>query len=145
MQKKIFFLGKFYFFKKKRWFFGRYFCFLRPAFGHGRLGHPQSLEYYINSFKHFINMLKSKPTLKWYNLYQSYPNLALPLPSNKEWVLLARIICLSGTFITVTRFTLFWIFKCHVLVIYRNGLAWSFPDINGSKLPWRWGTLSQKM
>ena len=27
------------------WFFGRFFCFLRPAFGHGCLGHPQSLEY----------------------------------------------------------------------------------------------------
>ena len=35
----------FYFLKKKRWFFGRLFSFLRPAFGHGRLCHPQSLEY----------------------------------------------------------------------------------------------------
>ena len=26
-------------------FFRRFFCFLRPAFGHSRLGHPQSLEY----------------------------------------------------------------------------------------------------
>ena len=27
------------------------FCFLRQAFGHGRLGHPQSLEYltYLNT------------------------------------------------------------------------------------------------
>ena len=45
MQKKIFFWGKFYFFKKKRSFFQPFFCFLQPAFGHGRLGHPQSLEY----------------------------------------------------------------------------------------------------
>ena len=37
--------GKFYFFTKKNWFFGRFFCFSRPAFGHGHLGHPQSLEY----------------------------------------------------------------------------------------------------
>ena len=28
------------------WFFQPFFCFLQPAFGHGRLGHPQSLEYY---------------------------------------------------------------------------------------------------
>ena len=28
-------------------FFGRFFCILRPAFGHGRLGHPQSLEYWV--------------------------------------------------------------------------------------------------
>ena len=25
--------------------FERFFDFLRPAFGHGRLGHPESLEY----------------------------------------------------------------------------------------------------
>ena len=47
MQKKISFWGKFYFFKKKTVLFWRFFCFLRPAFGHGRLGHPQSLEYYF--------------------------------------------------------------------------------------------------
>ena len=46
MQKKFLGGGKFYFLKKKRSFFGRFFCFLQPAFGHGRLGHPQSLEYY---------------------------------------------------------------------------------------------------
>ena len=43
--KKIFWGGNFYFLKKKSWFFCSFFCFLRPAFGHGRLGHPQSLEY----------------------------------------------------------------------------------------------------
>ena len=48
--KKFIFLKLFYFFKKKRWFFGRFFCFLRPAFGHGRLGHPQSLE----DFNYFL-------------------------------------------------------------------------------------------
>ena len=26
--------------------FGRLFCFFWPAFGHGRLGHPKSLEYF---------------------------------------------------------------------------------------------------
>ena len=35
----------FIFFKEKKVIFGRFFCFLRPAFGHCRLGHPQSLEY----------------------------------------------------------------------------------------------------
>ena len=30
---------------KKKQIFVRFFCFLRPALGHGRLGHPQSLEY----------------------------------------------------------------------------------------------------
>ena len=45
MPKKNIFLGEILFFMKKRWFFGRFFCFLRPEFGHGRLGHPQSLEY----------------------------------------------------------------------------------------------------
>jgi len=46
MQKKIFSLGKFYFFKK---------VIFRPAFGHGRLGHPQSLEYSLSdwSLVHF--------------------------------------------------------------------------------------------
>ena len=33
-------LGNFYFFTKKKLIFGRFFC-------HGRLGHPQSLEYLI--------------------------------------------------------------------------------------------------
>ena len=28
-----------------------FFCFLWPAFGHGRLGHPQSLEYLLLLFK----------------------------------------------------------------------------------------------
>ena len=46
MQKKIFFLGNFYFFTKKSRFFCGFLDFLRPAFGHGRLGHPQSLEYF---------------------------------------------------------------------------------------------------
>ena len=36
--------GNFFFTKKKK-IFERFFDFLRPAFGHGRLGHPQSLEY----------------------------------------------------------------------------------------------------
>ena len=42
MQKQI--LGNFFFYEKKQIFE----CFsdsLWPAFGHGRLGHPQSLEY----------------------------------------------------------------------------------------------------
>ena len=30
----------------KKLIFDRFFAFLRPAFGHGCLGHPQSLEYY---------------------------------------------------------------------------------------------------
>ena len=42
MQKKIW--GKFYFLK----IFWPFFCFLRPASGHGRLGHPQSLEYFCS-------------------------------------------------------------------------------------------------
>ena len=46
-KKKYFFGGKFYFFKKKKLFFGRFFYFLRPAFSHGHLGHPQSLEYFF--------------------------------------------------------------------------------------------------
>ena len=46
MQKKIFFIGNFYFFSEKKMIFERFFDFLRPAFGHGRLGHPQSLEYF---------------------------------------------------------------------------------------------------
>ena len=46
MQKKIFFLGNFYFFTKKKLFLSDFFDFLRPAFGHGRLGYPQSLEYF---------------------------------------------------------------------------------------------------
>ena len=28
--------------------FRTFFCILQPAFGHGRLGHPQSLEYFFN-------------------------------------------------------------------------------------------------
>ena len=42
----------FIFLRKKADFFGRFFCFLRPAFGHGRLGHPQSLEYFFIFFFH---------------------------------------------------------------------------------------------
>ena len=30
--------------------FERFFYFLQPAFGHGRLGHPQSLEYLFNFY-----------------------------------------------------------------------------------------------
>ena len=40
MQKKIFFLGNFYFITKKSLLFLFFLDFLRPAFGHGRLGHP---------------------------------------------------------------------------------------------------------
>ena len=32
--------------EEKKLIFFAFFEFLRPAFGHGRLGHPQSLEYY---------------------------------------------------------------------------------------------------
>ena len=46
MQKKYFFLGNFYFLRKKT-VFRAIFDFLRPAFGHGRVGHPQSLEYFL--------------------------------------------------------------------------------------------------
>ena len=49
MQKKKIW-GKFNFVKKKRCYFRPFFCFLSPAFGHGRLGHPQSLEYYVFCF-----------------------------------------------------------------------------------------------
>ena len=45
-KKKIFFGGNFYFFYEKKLIFLTFFNFLRPAFGHGRLGHPQSLEYF---------------------------------------------------------------------------------------------------
>ena len=31
--------------------FRTFFCFLRLAFGHGRLGHPQSLEYFFCCLK----------------------------------------------------------------------------------------------
>jgi len=41
--------GNFYFFTGKKLIFERFFDFLRSAFGHGRLGHLQSLEYYNNS------------------------------------------------------------------------------------------------
>ena len=37
--------GPIFFPPKKKVIFERFFYFLRPAFGHGRLGHPQSLEY----------------------------------------------------------------------------------------------------
>ena len=50
-------LGNFYFFTKKSWFFGGFLDFLRPAFGHGRLGHPQSLEYY-NIYQIYHKFLK---------------------------------------------------------------------------------------
>ena len=36
----------FIFLRRKKLVFERFVDFLRPAFGHGRLGHPQSLEYY---------------------------------------------------------------------------------------------------
>ena len=45
MQKKKKFEEHFIFLRKKG-DFSTVFCFLRPAFGHGRLGHPQSLEYW---------------------------------------------------------------------------------------------------
>ena len=45
MQKKKYFLGANFIFFRKKGDFSDVFCFLRPAFGHGRLGHPQSLEY----------------------------------------------------------------------------------------------------
>ena len=41
----LLFLRLLLFFYEKNLFFGRFFCFLQPAFSHGRLGHPQSLEY----------------------------------------------------------------------------------------------------
>ena len=44
MQKQIFYLGNF-FFNEKKLISERFFDLLRPAFGHGLLGHPQSLEY----------------------------------------------------------------------------------------------------
>ena len=40
-------LGNFLFNKKKVDFRAFFFDFLGPAFGHGRLGHPQSLEYIV--------------------------------------------------------------------------------------------------
>ena len=47
--------------------FRTFFCFLRPAFGHGCLGHPQSLEYFLIemiSFFKFSDMWKNDPTGK---------------------------------------------------------------------------------
>ena len=38
-----------FFLQKKKLIFERFFDFSRPAFGHGRLGHPQSLEYCVSS------------------------------------------------------------------------------------------------
>ena len=38
-----------FFFYKKKLILGRFSNFLWPAFGHGRLGHPQSLEYLFTS------------------------------------------------------------------------------------------------
>ena len=49
MQKKIFFNVILIFLRKKK-IFERFFDFLRPAFSHGRLGHPQSLEYFWYNF-----------------------------------------------------------------------------------------------
>ena len=40
-------LSSLLFLRKKKQIFRPIFCFLRPAFGHGRLGHPQSLEYHL--------------------------------------------------------------------------------------------------
>ena len=41
-------IGSFNFFKEKKTDFRAFFFyFLRPAFSHGRLGHPQSLEYFF--------------------------------------------------------------------------------------------------
>ena len=34
------------FLTRKKLIFGRFFCFLKPTFGHGRLGHPKSMEYF---------------------------------------------------------------------------------------------------
>ena len=51
------------FFKKM----GRFFYFLRPVFGHGRMGHPQSLEYCIKGLT-FLGKLKLanfKAGTKW--------------------------------------------------------------------------------
>ena len=39
-----------YFCEKKKIIFERFFYFLRPAFGHGCLGHPQSLKYFFYVF-----------------------------------------------------------------------------------------------
>ena len=48
MQKKYFLKVLLIFFMKKADFW-LFFFFSWPAFGHGRLGHPQSLEYYVKT------------------------------------------------------------------------------------------------
>ena len=60
MQKKM--LGNFIFTEKK-------LIFLQAAFGHGRLGHPQSLEYYITVLVHLI--LNIFPLANHYNLQET--------------------------------------------------------------------------
>ena len=42
-------------FTKKKLILSVYFYFLRPAFGYGCLGHPQSLEYYVIHFHLLYN------------------------------------------------------------------------------------------
>merc|ERR1739838_1199818 len=60
MQKKILFLGNYFPPQKKR-SFSRDFS-RRPAFGHGRLGHPQSLEY--SKFDFVPKLKKIQPKIK---------------------------------------------------------------------------------
>ena len=59
--------------KKK---FERFYDFLRPVFGHGRLGHPQFLEYYFLFFweggcgknvgyKYSLSFFQQKVTVKF--------------------------------------------------------------------------------
>ena len=121
MQKKIFLGGKFHFFKKKRWFFGRFFCFLRPAFGQCRLGHPQSLEYssynYDNAaskaantrYKKVLKQIKDswktifqflKIIFNWNrNLEAEFPNFNVPLKNLFSFLVaqqLKKYLCLPA-------------------------------------------------
>ena len=61
MQEKKKNLGNFYFFTKKKLIFKQFFNFLRPAFGHGRLGYPQSLEYRLTSCSLVVRALVCQP------------------------------------------------------------------------------------
>ena len=117
-------MGKFYFFKKKRWFFGRFFCYLRPAFGHGRLGHPQSLEYFTQ-----FSQLRGWEMVFIGRKGGSGPSQTTPSYKNSQPKV--EEVMVSQVFPSFSRF---WVLKSPL-----NGFMFNFPN-HTPKLGTQWIT-----
>ena len=74
--------------------FWTFFCFLRPAFGHGRLGHPQSLEYLVELFS--LELIQNQ-ILNFDLFFWGGDAILIPLLVDMHYFLRSRIVWLCSS------------------------------------------------